>query len=181
MTNRQGMTQDCRKSSQTVGSQTHAGVVHQSRFRNRGVTPRVRQLDRQRRRCPLAILHIGNRFPFMTAFVMTFEVVKPDGAAGGKSECAGFVSSARSFPRNHKTKRNPIVKDANVDGVTTLRGNMGHLQTRAVASIDTSGVAATGWVSLVQALTIDFKDCAILTKRVAVNKNRHGRLFDYSE
>src|ERR1043166_3771970 len=100
MTNRQRVTEDRFKAALAIRAQTHPRIINQSAFSDRGIARAVGQLDRQRRRSPLTVLNIRDRFLLMNAFVMALEIVKPDSAAGRNRESSSFIRHARAAARN---------------------------------------------------------------------------------
>src|SRR2546422_11471171 len=111
MTDRQRVTEDRFKTALAIGAQTHSRIVDQSAFGDRGIACAIWQLDRQRRRCPFAVLNIGDGSLLMNAFIVSFEIVKPDSAARGNRESSSFIRHTQAVARNDIAKRVPIVAD----------------------------------------------------------------------
>src|SRR3977135_534027 len=82
MTDRQRMAEHCFEFARATALQAHTRIVAQRGFGDRAVAGVVGQLDRHRRRGPFTILNFGNFFSAVYTFVMAFEVVIPDDAAG---------------------------------------------------------------------------------------------------
>src|SRR5207237_6668381 len=91
MTDRQRVTEDRFKTALAIGAQTHSRIVDQSAFGDRGIACTIWQLDRQRRRCPFAVLNIRDRSLLMNAFVVSFEIVKPSSVDYGYSAINSFI------------------------------------------------------------------------------------------
>src|SRR5437867_2933292 len=87
MTRRQCVTKARIKPVSTTGLQPHSAVIHQCGLGDCGIAKTARQLHRQRRRRPFAILHRGYVLPGVNPFVVALEIVKPHHASGwnGKS------------------------------------------------------------------------------------------------
>jgi len=68
--------------------------VEQSPLGDRPVTGAFGQFEGDRRGGPFPRGDLGDGFAGMHAFVMAFEVVAPDEAAGGQAEGGGFFGDA---------------------------------------------------------------------------------------
>ena len=135
MTDRQRVTEDRFKTALAIGAQTHSRIVDQSAFGDRGIACTIWQLDRQRRRCPFAVLNIRDRSLLMNAFVVSFEIVKPSSAACGNRESSSFIRHARAAARNDVTKRYPIVVDAHIEHIVRFASSVPQRNLRAVTMI----------------------------------------------
>src|SRR4051794_18867632 len=109
------MAQRRGKASPAISSQPHACIINQSGFGNRSVARAVWQSNRQRRRHPFTIFDIIDCLLFVSAFVVTFEVMEPGDAAGRKREGGTFIRYALPCPRNYKTKSDAVVEGADLE------------------------------------------------------------------
>src|SRR5713226_3010754 len=110
MADRQGVSEHGRECRLSIGTQTHTRIVYEGRFCDRSVAPPARQLDGQRRRRPFALVNLANRLLFVNPFVVTFEIMKPDGAADGKLESGCFIRNSPSLSGNCEAKADAVIE-----------------------------------------------------------------------
>src|SRR5882672_4408917 len=155
MTYGQRVAQNCPEPASAVGLQSHAGIINQSTFRDRYIAHVVGQPDRQRRRRPFTVFHCRDFLLPMNAFVVTFKVVKPNCAAGRKSERARLVRNAAAAAGHNQTKRNAIVVSASLNRVVRFACLMSDRYASTVTNVDGLRVSAASWISLAQLVAID--------------------------
>ena len=165
------MTQQGSKAALAIRQQTHAGIIDQSAFGDRGIAGTIWQLDRQRRRSPVAIFYLANIFLFMNAFVMAFEIVKPNSAARGNRESSSFIRHARAAARNDKAKRDPIVVGAHIEHIVRFARIVPHRNFCAVTIIGRSRVDPARRIFFEDAVALDVGNRAVATKVEAIDED----------
>src|SRR5215831_9223265 len=162
MTDRQSMTQDGHETALAIRAQTHARIVEQRSFGNDRIATTL-QFDGQGRSGPIAVLNIRDRLLLMNAFVMTFEVVKPDGAVGGNSENRSFVRNPSADARENKAESDAVVISAQFDSELGSGCVVPQGDSRAVTDIHRSRVHPASEVTFAHPVPLDRQDRAFVT------------------
>src|SRR5712664_2919906 len=97
----------------------------------------------------------------MNPFVMTFEIMEPNRAAGRKFECRGFVRDPSSLSGYYEAKGNTVIESANLTNVIRLACGVPNRDSRAKAIVDCSGMNAACWITFVDAVALNLTDCAV--------------------
>ncbi len=135
MADRQGVSEHGRECRLSIGTQTHTRIVYEGRFCDRSVAPPARQLDGQRRRRPFALVNLANRLLFVNPFVVTFEIMKPRGAAGGNLECGCFVWNPSSLYSYREAKGDAVIENTDFHNILRLARRMSDRNPRAKATV----------------------------------------------
>ena len=154
------MTQRRGKASLPISPQPHAGIINQCGFSDRGVARAVRQSNSQRRSRPFAIFDIADRFSYVNAFVVTFEVVEPNRAACRKFEGRAFIRHTLPFSRNYKAKSDAVIEGADFK-VIVRAVLMSNRDARAAAIIHRSRMPAARRIGFANPVVLNFDDARL--------------------
>jgi hypothetical protein len=99
----------------------------------------VRQLDRQRRSRPLAILYVSYFFSVVHAFIVAVKIVKPGCAATRNDKGCRFIGNSWTTVVAYKmTKGDAVVECANLDHKVDTRSALRCMDPKAVEMIHRS-------------------------------------------
>src|SRR5438876_8745992 len=107
------------KAPPAIGLQRQAAVIDQRGFGNGSVTLAIGKFEGQRRRDTFAGVYLGDFTIRVDAFVMSAQVVMPNGAAAGDRKRRRFIGNPRLLGRgNNESKGSSIVENADVQHVS---------------------------------------------------------------
>src|SRR5687768_6948865 len=174
------MSENATKPAAPVGLETHAGVIHQSRFCDRGVSASVSQLDSHWRRRPLTLFYVTDFFPAVNSFIVAVKIMEPGGAVFGKYKRGGFIRNSHvAVARNDVTERDPVIEHADVDRKVGTRRAMSRMDATSVVVIHRHGMHSAPRVFFTHAIGFDLANLRVATEVDTINDDPNFRSLDH--
>src|SRR5438132_5057245 len=107
----------------------------------------------------------------MNTFVVTLEIMKPDGAARGQSKGRRFVRYAQAVAWNDEAKRDAVVVGAHFEQEIRFRLIVPHQNSRAAGVIERIRMHSSRRMSFVEAIPFDLCNRAAATKIDAIDEH----------
>src|SRR4030095_9707975 len=167
------------ETSLTVSLKSHPGVINQRSLGERCVAGAIWQFESDWGRGPLARLNLSDLFFCMDAFVVTFEIMKPNQTANGYCKDRGFVGNAKVVVAGDDvTEGYSIVVCADFEDVVSVAHRMVERNSYSVAVVDSFGVNTTRSVSFIRLITFHAADRNIPTQVHLIDFHSHPQSFN---